>query len=779
MSNRRMSRMTERQQIAYALEMSTRKRSLSNDFDALHERKSNLPRNVRFTSKKVAKKRTRTSLLTSNVSSSSSSDSESDDQENIPLAAAYRKRQSAKSSTRKSNKKKIVETEKGKTPLRGSQTSSSKLPLPSARLPLGYHTWTERRKNAWNNISNDPNAYYFRYCPPGEKVRPPKWTENESLYFLSLLHTHPPWDPLVVCTEVKDSVRDASASWGLFALHLPGRTGKQCEQYYLKLGGYKVTKRLYEEKMSSCKEHFGSHLVEILRSLRENSVVDCTPFLKLAQDRKKESRGLSSSAYKTPKRYISNNVSSSNSKLDTVSSSRKRRRKSLNNAATASGASKAMKKKSQFSKVLKTKKRRRLEPVGNSTAPPPTKSSSTRKESREFSSPAMTPFHTPTPGGSLEDIARSRSRQEIEKVRREERRAFREKRLETKMRSSQKILSSSAKGKSNSTPVPYGRSKKTGMRYLYNSIKQSAKAEHVKEIASYLVSIPKLRWKLGGKSGKVIEIEVEEEQMKDEKKVENRTHFIPRPPSHAPPPSNEPVPVASSAASALVQIDVPQVSTLEKESDKKKKVIVQQCFQSDILQEASTAAKHLNKRCRKSLRRDKKIGEPLHDVARRNIEESNVWNRFCKNSITDVSSKSGFFNENLIGRMNMKEEETYSTLIARHSLEWNRLRISFDEKIKNLKTQSCDNLKSRFHNGCQFLLRSKNRTNRQRLRKRRKLNNENELHTQNISEMRSKIVQKFRSEAILMANRQYLEMTTGSNSANFFCNLNVNLAHFQ
>ena len=86
--------------------------------------------------------------------------------------------------------------------------ASSPLPLPR---PAAYSSWPAAQQRRWNGLRSDPNAFYYHHSlspAPSSSA----FSASEQRLFLHLLLRHPP-----------------RGQWGLFALNLPGRTGRQCE----------------------------------------------------------------------------------------------------------------------------------------------------------------------------------------------------------------------------------------------------------------------------------------------------------------------------------------------------------------------------------------------------------------------------------------------------------------------------------------------------------------------------------------------------------------------
>jgi len=89
---------------------------------------------------------------------------------------------------------------------------------PPIWLPPDYPLWTEERKALWMALPKNPGKYYYRFTPPGVPRRNVPWSEAERSRFLALLETRPP-----------------DGEWGFFSMHIPGRTGQQCERFYEQL----------------------------------------------------------------------------------------------------------------------------------------------------------------------------------------------------------------------------------------------------------------------------------------------------------------------------------------------------------------------------------------------------------------------------------------------------------------------------------------------------------------------------------------------------------------
>src|SRR5689334_14835035 len=81
----------------------------------------------------------------------------------------------------------------------------------------------------------------MRYCPPGVQRRPDKWTADEKAAFArTLLVPTRSFVRLLCCAEALSVVclqlhPLEDDKWGLFSLHLPGRTGQQCHSLFAAL----------------------------------------------------------------------------------------------------------------------------------------------------------------------------------------------------------------------------------------------------------------------------------------------------------------------------------------------------------------------------------------------------------------------------------------------------------------------------------------------------------------------------------------------------------------
>ncbi|OHT14861.1 hypothetical protein TRFO_42869 [Tritrichomonas foetus] len=79
--------------------------------------------------------------------------------------------------------------------------------------------WSEAKRQSWAAINTNPNAFYYRHCAPGQKKKTGAWSDEEKKLFMEVIKVHPP----------------SQGKWGLLAMHIPGRVGYQCRNYYHRL----------------------------------------------------------------------------------------------------------------------------------------------------------------------------------------------------------------------------------------------------------------------------------------------------------------------------------------------------------------------------------------------------------------------------------------------------------------------------------------------------------------------------------------------------------------
>jgi len=97
-----------------------------------------------------------------------------------------------------------------------------------------FEGWSEARIKAYKTIDTNPNAYYYRFNKPGEVQRDGKWSLEEQKLFFEVMKTHPP-----------------NHKWGIFSMHIPGRVGYQCSNFYrsqIKQGKIKDDNYILDEK---------------------------------------------------------------------------------------------------------------------------------------------------------------------------------------------------------------------------------------------------------------------------------------------------------------------------------------------------------------------------------------------------------------------------------------------------------------------------------------------------------------------------------------------------
>jgi hypothetical protein len=98
-------------------------------------------------------------------------------------------------------------------------TSETGAVLEITEKPVDFDAWTQCKRDAWSQLSSNPNAFFYRHVLPGEARRNGPWSAEEQAHFIEQLELHPP----------------NSAHWGLFARHIPGRVGYQCSAFYKRL----------------------------------------------------------------------------------------------------------------------------------------------------------------------------------------------------------------------------------------------------------------------------------------------------------------------------------------------------------------------------------------------------------------------------------------------------------------------------------------------------------------------------------------------------------------
>lgn len=102
------------------------------------------------------------------------------------------------------------------TPTRKSKKSSSK---GSKEDPADIAFWSPAKRQSWEAMKTNPNAFYYRHVDPGVVKRTGAWDEREKELFMKAIKIHPP----------------SQGKWGLFAKNIPGRVGYQCRNFYHRL----------------------------------------------------------------------------------------------------------------------------------------------------------------------------------------------------------------------------------------------------------------------------------------------------------------------------------------------------------------------------------------------------------------------------------------------------------------------------------------------------------------------------------------------------------------
>jgi hypothetical protein len=86
-------------------------------------------------------------------------------------------------------------------------------------LPEGFDDWAPCKQLAWQQMSENPNAFYYRHRLPDEEKRNGAWDAEEKRRFIEEAKKYP----------------TGISQWGLFARNIPGRVGYQCNAFYKKL----------------------------------------------------------------------------------------------------------------------------------------------------------------------------------------------------------------------------------------------------------------------------------------------------------------------------------------------------------------------------------------------------------------------------------------------------------------------------------------------------------------------------------------------------------------
>jgi hypothetical protein len=81
-----------------------------------------------------------------------------------------------------------------------------------------FDGWSDARKRAFKSMNENPNAYYYRFNAPGEEQKNGHWSPDEEKLFFEVAKQYP-----------------VNTKWGLFSIHIPGRVGYQCSNFYRQL----------------------------------------------------------------------------------------------------------------------------------------------------------------------------------------------------------------------------------------------------------------------------------------------------------------------------------------------------------------------------------------------------------------------------------------------------------------------------------------------------------------------------------------------------------------
>lgn len=86
-----------------------------------------------------------------------------------------------------------------------------------------WDSWSNIRRKSYYNIETNPNTFYYRNRPPGEKQKIGGFDSNEKKQFLERLK------------YFQEELGITDGKWGNFAVPLVGRVGYQCSNFYRKL----------------------------------------------------------------------------------------------------------------------------------------------------------------------------------------------------------------------------------------------------------------------------------------------------------------------------------------------------------------------------------------------------------------------------------------------------------------------------------------------------------------------------------------------------------------
>ena len=109
--------------------------------------------------------------------------------------------------------------------------------------PKEWETWSDVHKQSYMVQKENPNTFFYRNLPPGEKQKNGAWTPEEHRLFLKRLH------------EIREQ-GIYEGKWGIFSMKIPGRVGYQCANYYRKLLLSGKVHDEYYRKDSDGKLHF-------------------------------------------------------------------------------------------------------------------------------------------------------------------------------------------------------------------------------------------------------------------------------------------------------------------------------------------------------------------------------------------------------------------------------------------------------------------------------------------------------------------------------------------
>lgn len=85
--------------------------------------------------------------------------------------------------------------------------------------PADYDSWTQCKKDSWDQMEANPNGFFYRHVLPNETRKNGSWSDEEKKLFVEALRKTP----------------KINSHWGLFARNIPGRVGYQCHHLYLRM----------------------------------------------------------------------------------------------------------------------------------------------------------------------------------------------------------------------------------------------------------------------------------------------------------------------------------------------------------------------------------------------------------------------------------------------------------------------------------------------------------------------------------------------------------------